>query len=259
MTEVMVSVVIPTFRRPDMLSRLLLSLLPLQARTEVIVVNDGSGNTPGYTEVVAWAQTQFERFSYIDLPLNQGAPAARNAGIRFAQGEWIALVDDDDEWLPGKLEQQLAATLGAERQLGLVYCWTRVVNEIGQIVSRSTPTIEGYSAGAILRTNFILSPSVLIRRSVFDSVGCFDERLPSCQDWDMWVRILCAGYTCKVVPNELAVYHRHGGESIGLSARAQKGYVMFLRKHWKSILRHTGPINWARKATLYARLTLGAS
>jgi GT2 family glycosyltransferase len=254
-----VSIVIPTYRRPDMLARLLRSLLPLPAGTEVIVVNDGTGQTPGYGELVEWAKERFERFIYIDLLSNQGAPAARNTGIRAANGAWIALVDDDDEWLPGKLQQQWAVAQAVDSQLGLVYCWTRVVNERGEIESRSTPQVRGHAAGEILRTNFILSPTVLIRRTVFDRVGCFDETLPSCQDWDMWTRILCAGYTCQVVPEELAIYHRHGGASIGLSARAQQGYVMYLRKHWRAILRHTGPINWLRKAMLYARLTLGAS
>lgn len=249
------TIVIPTFKRPDMLRRLLESITPLPAGTQLVVVNDGTGDTPGYADVVAWARRTFDDFTYIALPDNQGAPAARNAGIRAARGQWVALVDDDDEWLPGKLQAQLDLVAGASPDTGLVYCWTRVLNQRGEEESVSRPQIEGAAAAAIMRTNFILSPSVLVRRSAFDKVGLFDEALPSCQDWDMWARVLCGGYTCRVLKQELAIYHRHGGASVGLSSRARQGYVMFLRKHWRHVLRYTGPINWARKAELYVRLS----
>lgn len=255
MSRCLASIVIPTFKRPDMLRQLLQSIAPLPPCTQVIVVNDGTDAVAGYADVVAWASQSFQDFSYIVLPENSGAPAARNAGIRVAKGDWVALVDDDDEWLPGKLQAQLDLVTGALPQLGLVYCWTRVLGHRGELDTVSRPQIEGAAASAIMRTNFILSPSVLVRRSAFDDVGMFDEALPSCQDWDMWARILCGGYTCGVVKQELAIYHRHGGASVGLSTRAQRGYVMFLRKHWRQVLRHTGPINWARKAALYVRLS----
>ncbi len=255
MSECAASIVIPTYRRPDMLGRLLKSLQPLPAGTQLIVVNDGTAEVAGYAEVIEEARQAFPDFTYLVLPRTSGAPTARNLGIRSARGEWVALVDDDDEWLPGKLQAQLDVAAHAPPSLGLIYCWTRVVDANGKVESVSRPHIEGAAASAIMRTNFILSPSVLIQREVFDRVGMFDEALPSCQDWDMWARILCGGYTCRVIRQELAVYHRHGGLSVGMSTRAKQGYLMFLRKHWLKVLCQTGPINWARKAALYARLS----
>lgn len=253
-----VSVVIPTCDRPQMLQRLLKSITFSSAYdVEVIVVDDASTDEKGYERAMVPWHDAFPAFRYVRLASRSGAPVARNAGIRLARHDWIALVDDDDEWLPGKLDAQMRMAQEVAPHTGLIYCWTQVVNADGLIESVSKPEVEGAAAGAILRTNFILSPSVLIRKEAFTKVGLFDEALPSCQDWDMWARILCGGFTCEVIRQELAVYHRHGGPSVGLSARARTGYLMFMTKHWRSILRHTGPLNWARKLVLFLRLSRG--
>ncbi len=254
-----VSVVIPTCDRPQMLQRLLKSITFSSAYDlEVIVVDDASSDEGAYERLNAAWREVLPAFHYLRLPSRSGAPAARNAGIRLAQYDWIALVDDDDEWLPDKLDQQMRVASAAPHT-GLIYCWTRVVNAQGVTESVSQPEIEGRATASILRTNFILSPSVLIRKDAFAHVGLFDEALPSCQDWDMWTRILCGGFKCRVVKKELAVYHRHGGPSVGLSARARTGYILFLKKHWRSILRYTGPLNWARKLLLFIRLSQAES
>lgn len=253
-----VSVVIPTCDRPQMLQRLLRSITFSSAyEVEVIVVDDASTDVAGYQDVSDAWKDAFPSFRYLRLPSRSGAPVARNAGIGLARYAWIALVDDDDEWLPGKLDEQMRVAREATPDTGLIYCWTRVINADGETEAVSRPDVEGRAAAAILRTNFILSPSVLIRKEAFSKVGLFDEALPSCQDWDMWTRILCGGYTCRVVKKELALYHRHGGPSVGLSARARTGYLMFMAKHWARTLRHTGPVNWARKLALFVRLSWG--
>lgn len=248
----MISIVIPTHRRADLLRRLLDSI---RAQTltdyEVIVVDDASPNQADYQSLVAVAQEQLPRFRYIRLNTNSGAPHARNVGIRESRGEWIALVDDDDEWLPRKLELQQAAVQSASEGVGLIYTWTRAVDGEGKLIYESKPTIEGKAARNIFNTNFIMSPSVLVRRDVFHQTGGFDETLPSCQDWDMWARILGAGYECRVVRETVSIYYRHGQASIGLSPRALYGYRLFLNKHWRAVLRHTGPLNWLRKLRLY--------
>ncbi len=250
----MISVVIPTHRRVDLLHRLLDSI---QRQTfsdyEVIVVDDASPNVDDYERLVSEWRKRFPRFEYVRMAQNGGAPRARNAGIARAAGDWVALVDDDDEWLPQKLELQYEVARSATDRVGLIYTWTRAVDGAGITLYDSRPTIEGDATREIFTTNFVMSPSVMVRRDVFERVGGFDEELPSCQDWDMWARVLCGGYECRVVREEVSIYYRHGQASIGLSPRALYGYRMFLNKHWRSILRHTGPLNWVKKALLHTK------
>lgn len=250
----MISIVIPTHKRVDLLERLLDSIaVQTWQDFEIIVVDDASPNMDDYRQLIASKTKRWPALQYVRLQANSGAPAARNEGIRRARGTWVALVDDDDEWLPRKLELQMKIAAGAPEAVGLIYGWTRVVDGAGRVLNDSRPMIEGMAVKDIFNTNFIMSPSVMVRRSVFDKVGMFDETLPSCQDWDMWARVLAGGYECRVVKELIAVYHRHGQSSIGLSARAKDGYQIFLKKHGWSIVKFTGPLNWAKKAWTFAR------
>lgn len=248
----MISVVIPTYKRPDSLERLLLSiskqtLLP----TEVIIVDDASGMKSEYDACVKKFEHAFKSIQFIELEKNSGAPTVRNTGIKLAQNEWIALVDDDDEWLSEKLEQQWKIASKADEKLGLIYTWTEAVGQKGQKSYKSCHSFRGDVRKQILTTNFIMSASVMIRKSAIIEAGLFDEVLPSCQDWDMWTAIFMKGYTADVVENILTLYHRHGGESIGLSPRAKLGYKLFLDKYFTEIIKRTSLVNILKKSWLY--------
>jgi glycosyltransferase involved in cell wall biosynthesis len=252
----MISVVIPTYKRPDLLKRLLASiaqqtLLP----DEVIVVDDCSMISEEYHAVIESFQPLFKELHFHSLEQNSGAPVARNTGIQMAKGEWIALVDDDDEWLPHKLEKQWQLILNSKaRNLGLVYTWTKAVGVNGQESYDSRISVKGDAKSALLTTNFIMSASVMVKKDAIVKSGLFDEEMPSCQDWEMWTRIAINGYTVDVVEDVLTLYHRHGGESIGLGHKAKKGYYLFLMKYWKPILMHTSPLNILKKLYLYLKV-----
>ncbi len=248
----MISIVIPTHKRVDLLERLLDSIaVQTWQDFEIIVVDDASPNMDDYRQLIARQTKRWPALQYVRLQANSGAPAARNEGIRRARGTWVALVDDDDEWLPRKLELQMEVAAAAPLAVGLIYGWTRIVDASGNVLARSEPNIEGSGRKAILTTNFIMSPSVMVRRDVFEIVGMFDETLPSCQDWDMWTRILVNGFKCRVVREIIATYYRHGESSIGLSPRAKFGYKLYVKKHFWDILIYTTLLNSVRKAALY--------
>lgn len=248
----MISVIIPTFKRPDLLERLLMSISEQTLQpNEVIVIDDASNMNDAYEVCIEKFKTRIPKLIYKCLENNSGAPHARNVGIQLAKNEWLALVDDDDEWLPEKLEKQWEVVSNSTKQVGLIYTWTKAQGGAGQESYLSTHSITGDARRAILRTNFIMSASVLVRKAAIEDAGLFDELLPSCQDWDMWTRIFINGYHCAVVPEILTIYHRHGGESIGLSIRAKHGYKLFLDKHFLSMLRYTGLINILKKSILY--------
>lgn len=222
-----VSVVIPTYERPNMLARLLESIAK-QTRIpdEVLLVDDGS--KADYTKVVSHFQSILPNLVYVKNRKNRGAPHSRNQGILKAKGEWIALVDDDDEWRPSKLEKQLA--LSDEKEVGIIYTWTEAVKD-GEVVLSYKAKNEGRVLADLLLECFIPSPSVLVRRSALLEAGLFDESFTSCQDWDMWTRVVACGYLCKVVESFETIYHKHDLPTIGTSLKAREGLIAYYKKH----------------------------
>ncbi len=250
-----ISVVIPTYKRPQLLDRLLTSISKQTRRPdEVIVVDDCSMMDEDYLKIISSHKESLNSIVYIKQKENRGAPAARNTGISMAAGDWIALVDDDDEWLPQKLEKQEELIKNSKVQnLGFVYTWTIAKGANGLETYKSCVTVTGNSKRELLTTNYIMSCSVLVKREALLKVGGFRHDMPSCQDWDMWIRIALNEYGFDVVQEVLAIYHRHGGESIGLSPRAMLGYKMLLESHWRPIVKYTSPINWLKKLILYIK------
>lgn len=233
-----VSIVIPTYKRVDYLKRLLDSICAQTFKGyEVIVVDDCSPNWDEYLKLFDDYSKRISEFRYFQNKVNSGAPTSRNVGIKNAKYELVALVDDDDEWLPQKLEKQLESFTD---EVGLSYTWTDAVNG-ENIVHRYRSEIVGDVRKDLLKECFIPSPSVLIRKSILVELGGFDPSLPSCQDWDMWTRISLSGHLFTVVKEVLTIYHKHDGESIGLSKRAKEGYFLYYKKHFFEFIK-TG--NW---------------
>ncbi|EKN66452.1 glycosyl transferase, family 2 [Neobacillus bataviensis LMG 21833] len=234
----MISIVIPTYKRTDYLERLLKSI---KAQTfkeyEIIVVDDNSPNKEDYEEVVNKYSKEFKEFTFLRNDTNKGAPYSRNRGIKKAKYEYIALVDDDDEWLPEKLKKQIEIFNNSDENLGIVYTWTDAIDEKGDIVHQYRAEIEGTPKKEILKGCFLPSPSVMVRKTHIQRVGLFDEGLPSCQDWDMWTRMILNNSECKVVKSVVTLYHKHNNGSIGLSAKAYQGFLLYFRKHFLSALK----------------------
>ena len=181
-----ISVIIPTFNRHETLTRALNSVYAqtLQPR-EVLVIDDGSTDNTG-----DMVREQFPHCRYI-YKENSGVSHSRNVGIQQSQGEWIALLDSDDEWLPGKLAAQ-AEELAKHPERRLCHSeeiWVRNGVRVNQMKRHNK------SGGWIFQQCLPLcaiSPSAsLIKRSLLDEVGLFDEALPVCEDYDLWLRI-CA-------------------------------------------------------------------
>ena len=147
---------------------------------------------------------------------NKGVSAARNAGIQAASGDWIALLDSDDEWLGQRLEKQLQC-LQDNPDAVLIHCdeiWIRSGRRVnamnkhrkygGRIFKRCLPLC-------------VISPSAsLIARDVLQQIGLFDESLPACEDYDLWLR-LCARYPVHFVDEALII--KHGGHEDQLSRK----------------------------------------
>jgi glycosyltransferase involved in cell wall biosynthesis len=209
-----ISVVIPAHNRAGELPRSVGSVL---AQTlpplEVIVVDDGS------TDETARAVEELG-VRYVQLPERSGAQAARNRGIAEARGDWIAFQDSDDEWLPDKLERQVAQ---------IEDDWT-VVHGTAQEPMRGTLENGEDAREVLLRRPATLFPALLVSRAALERIGRLDEELPAYQEWDTSIRL--AEFCRFVAPAEpVFVYHRTKGAISESSLADIRGYERVIDKH----------------------------
>ncbi len=182
-----VSVIIPTYKRAHLVSQAIESVLT-QTYTdyEIIVVNDGSPDNT--KQVLASFGDQITAIHQENL----GVAAARNAGIMAASGRYIAFVDDDDVWLPNKLEKQIAC-LESNPKIGLVYSDMFCFNDQGFLPdtwAKAYSILPFEPDWSLFVRNCIPTPSVVVvRRECLEAVGGFDETLMCSEDYDLWLRI----------------------------------------------------------------------
>ncbi len=189
--ENLVTAVIITYKRPlHILERAIRSALnQTHCNLEIIVVNDNPDDLQSVREIGSLIESMKDnRLRYIVHDKNFGACVARNTGIKASKGEYVALLDDDDEWLPEKIESQLLGFVS--NKVGLVYSpFYNISDKLpGEITVRGTKS--GDLLHELLWTNCLGGSSMtLMKRDVFDVCGFFDDELLSSQDYDMWIRI----------------------------------------------------------------------
>ncbi len=199
-----ISVVIPTFNRKQRLPRALESVFnQTRPPLEVIIVDDGS--TDDTHDLI---RRHYGHCRYIGQE-QAGVSAARNRGIRAARGDWIAFLDSDDEWLPGKLEsQQLLLKESPNCRLcHTEEIWIRNGTRVNPMSKHAKS--GGWIYQKCLPLCVISPSSALIRRDLFDDVGLFDESLPACEDYDLWLRICAREAVCFVPTPQIVKYGGH--------------------------------------------------
>jgi glycosyltransferase involved in cell wall biosynthesis len=206
-----VSVIIPTYNRAQKLVRAISSVL-YQTFTgyEIIVVDDGS------TDLTAKTLTSFRPpVTCVTHEKNAGVSAARNTGIRASSAPLIAFLDSDDYWLPGKLAVQTAFFRARPEA---VACQTqeRWIRR-GRFVNPKKKHLKpnGHIFEPSLRLCLVSPSAAMVRRSLLGEVGLFDETLPVCEDYDLWLRISCR-YPIHLLDRELVI--REGGAPDQLSS-----------------------------------------
>jgi glycosyltransferase involved in cell wall biosynthesis len=188
MTPPQVSVIIPTCNRARLVPTAIQSVLRQTfSDFEVVVVDDASDHC--VSEVVG--NFNDDRIRFIRHNSRRGGGAARNTGIRNSNGEYIAFLDDDDEWYPEKLARQMEVMLKAQPEVAAIYTGYVVVDrDSGRVCRRRIPSERGDLKQKLLVGNPIGgTSSMLVKRSCLVKVGVFDETLPSFQDRDLWIRI----------------------------------------------------------------------
>ena len=231
-----VSVVIPTFNRAHLITRALRSVLAQTfAEWEIVVVDDGSDDD---TEAVIHS-LQDSRIRYCRQPENRGQSAARNRGMREARGEFIAFLDSDDEWLPRKLELQVARFRELPDTVGLIHTGVETLTD-GAPPAVFTPSLRGNLYPQLLERNVLHgTSSVMIRKSVVDRIGFFDERFPAIEDYDYWLRV-SACYEIDFVAAPLLRYYDppNPGRMSRAIPKNLRARELFYRKHHAEMRRH---------------------
>ena len=224
----LVSVVIPTFNRRDYITTALDSVLAQTYKDyEIVIIDDGSSDD---TKEVLKPYQDDIRYFYQE---NRGISGARNRGIRESRGDYIALLDSDDYWLPEKLKCQ-TDRIKEEPECGMVATRCSSIAPDGTFRKKNRPGKSGWILNDIFKANFIRTSSALITRKCFDTVGLFDESLPEGEEYDLWLRI-AKQYPIVFINEPLTVYtdNPHGVSTDSLAGRLIRLKVLekeYLRK-----------------------------
>ena len=239
----LVSVVVASYNHAPFVQDCLRSALQqeLDGELEIVVTDDGS--TDGTPERIA--ELNDPRVHLHVLPANQGACAATNHALRRARGQYIAILNSDDQFLPGKLQAQLHH-LQQHPKVGAVFGWPTFINEQGQpfmdaehkdyiVLRRSIRTRHACLRHFFDQGNALCHPTVLTRRVVYDTVGLYDPRLAQVPDLDQWIRV-CMRYDIHVMPQPLTAFRIRNGLQNASAARPE----VVRRDAWERayILRH---------------------
>ena len=205
-----VTVVIPAYNSAHYISQTLDSI---KAQTftdyEVILVNDGSDDR---VELERAIESHPLPVIYLSQE-NKGVSAARNAAIRIARGEFYAQIDADDQWLPNYLEVQLEI-LKANPDVAVVYPNALIVGEgpdAGVEFMKLSPSEGEVSFEALVRQECVVMTSITARMSAIRKAGLYDEDLRSCEDFDLWLRLVKNIGRIIYHREPLVLYRRHAG------------------------------------------------
>ena len=209
-----VSVVIPCFNRGHCIKTCIESVLSQSFQDlEVIVVDDGSEDDTR-DQVFSLSDP---RVRYIAHESNRGGAAARNTGIKASQSEFLAFLDSDDRWAPDKLQKQVQLFRTKGEDYGFSYTWLIGRDPDGEELWRLNRTIDGLAEEELLVENCVGTfSSVIARQTVLQAVGGLDEKMRSCQDWDLYVRLNAITKVC-CVQEYLVYYQQNRGDKNRIS------------------------------------------
>ena len=236
MNEPTISVIMATYNRASLISRAIESILDQTFQDfELIIVDDGSSDNT--KEVIAGFMQKDLRVKYFKNKKNLGLPKTRNEGIKVSRGKYIGLLDDDDEWLPDKLEKQINKFQSTPETIGLIYCGLAYISQSGKTSKTIIPRLKGNLFQDILKENFFGSSTPLIKKECFEKSGLFDGTFSNGEDWDMWIRI-SKNYEIDYVPEALTLYYVHGNQMSANFPDTIKGFDKILEKHGANIRKH---------------------
>jgi glycosyltransferase involved in cell wall biosynthesis len=229
-----VSVIVPAYNAAIYLPYAIDSVLAQTYRDwEIVIVNDGSTDHTGAV-VEPYQAMLGDRLQFIEQP-NRGLSAARNTGLRAARGEFMAMLDADDVWLPHRLARGVAV-LDSHPETGLVHAKVVRIDVHGSITGQPKVAPE-YLSGRIARHIYtrrahIVCPTVLFRKRCLQTAGWFDEAMQATEDRDLWFRIALR-YEIAFIDEVVAQYRLSPTSITSNLDGLLNGQLYFAAKHYK--------------------------
>ena len=228
-----------TFKRPGLVRKAVRSIAAQTYRPlQVVVVEDGSD--VGLDEWLK--QEHLDDVLYVRHKVNRGLPAARNTGLQLAEGDYVGYLDDDDEWMPTRIEEQVrllnGLTDGEKRSVGVVYCGSMVRSPDGSTVSVAHPRNNGSLRDAVIRDGpMTLSSTFLFSTAALRKIGGFDESLRSSIDHDVWMSLAVHGYEARALDRPLVYKYETGHAKMTTDSTTRvKGVGDYVKK-WRPTYR----------------------
>lgn len=226
-----VSVIIPTHNRAELLKTAIRSVCEqTYSDWEAIIIDDHSSDQT--SEIVHAFQD--DRIKYLQNHGKSGPSTSRNLGISAAIGNYIAFLDDDDEWLPCKLEKQLAILDKSPASVCGIYSnRIKIDKHSGNTISAhlNADTLRGNLLYQLMLKNPIATPTLVVRKSCLDEVGCFDENMSYMEDRDLWIR-LALRWDFEYIDEALVKVFMHGNEHLSRDLLGQtQGRAILLNRY----------------------------
>lgn len=224
----LVSIILPTYNRQHLLERSVTSVLrQTYPHWELHIIDDGSTDgtmTSLHSQVLSWKRQiqsfgRFPKSIHIHQTEHRGVSCARNFGLHKASGEWVSFLDSDDEWFPEKLNKQIQFHKDHRE---FHFSQTKEVwNKKGNLLEPKGKfqKVSGHFLSESLALCMVTCSSFLAKKETLERVGGFREEMKTCEDYDLWNRILLKGYGIGLLPENLLV--RYGGHEDQLSNQYQ--------------------------------------
>lgn len=224
----LVSVIIPTYNRFELLKKALTSVLNQSFKDfEVLIIDDCSQDETSQIP----EHSADRRIRYIRNDRNKGISAVRNIGIRNSKGTYIAFLDDDDEWMPDKLEKQMNLIIPGPPNLGAVYTGSISIDiDKNKIVEAAMPQFRGNVLNNLIFRNFVVTSTIVLKKACFDRVGLFDESMKYAEDYDMWIRV-AGEFEFDYIGEPLIKYFVHHNKISNNFSLVAEGFETVIRNH----------------------------
>ena len=233
MKNPLVSIIIPTYKRPNDLIRAIESVLSQSYKNiEIKVVDDNNPDTPERkeTEILMKQFKDQERVEYIQHENNKGGSAARNTGWKKSKGEYITFLDDDDEISPDKIKKQVECLEQLDKTWGACYTGYKVIKPNGGYQISGEHRSGDLYIGALMRTLFMGSGSNLfLRKSVVDEINGYDESFVRNQDIEFMARAL-ENYKLAYIDEVLLTIYQDGNRAVRTYEQLEKYAENYCRK-----------------------------
>ena len=219
----LVSVVIPTYGRPDKIENSIESILGQTYHNVEIIIVDDNGKGSDYAKLTEEKIKKYidnHKIIYLACDKNGGGAKARNAGIEYAHGDYITFLDDDDIYLPEKIQMQLNHLIAENCDISIcdMFFYDNGVDVESNVCSAKVGTLADF-----ITEGNTFTPMIFSKKSCLEIVGGFHDT-PKFQDHLLMIKLLAYGFNIKILRQKLFIHNHHYGERITLTKRFCEGY-----------------------------------